>query len=242
MDRLEEALTWISTAHIEDLRNVDTLSNWIGHAGLFFDSRKSPHNSLVSLYGDDVKYMLDSTDVGKGLWQTPSQLSPFLITLSYRNIKTYLDIGTLTGWTITFIAAYLKRFGLETVDTIDIDQFCNIGTQDIWQQFNIPINYIVCKSYDIEANIRDVYDFVFIDGDHEYASVKEDFQRYRQRSCMLAFHDINDNFCTGVVRLWKEIKLLYEHIYIFTEFIDHPNNYMLMGIGLLEKPNFSYSV
>uniref|UniRef100_A0A6C0BEI3 Methyltransferase n=1 Tax=viral metagenome TaxID=1070528 RepID=A0A6C0BEI3_9ZZZZ len=236
MDKLQEALIWISTANIDDLRNIDTLSYWIGHAGLFFDSRKSPHDPLVSIYGDDVKYMLDST--GKGMWQTPCQLSPFLITLSYKNIKTYLDIGTLTGWTITFIAAYLKRFGLEAVDAIDIDQFCNSETQDIWQQFEIPINYIVCKSSDIEKNISDMYDFIFIDGNHEYANVKEDFQRYGQRTCMMAFHDINDHFCTGVVRLWNEIKLVYRSTYSFTEFIDHPNKYMLMGIGLVEKPYF----
>lgn len=235
VQRLRETVEWISHAPMDELTDPQTLLQWIRHVGLVYENRTSPEDPSSSIYGDDVTYMVADPGHTTGIWQTPSQLVPFLLALREKKIKTYLDIGTFTGWTTTIIAAYLTRFGLEHVDAVDIYQLCTPDTQDLWKEYDLPITYIVRAPSTIQDAIRDHYDFVFVDGNHEYDGVKHDFLAYRHTTNMMAFHDINDHFCTGVVALWKELRETYSGVYAFTEFIDHPNGFRLMGIGLMER-------
>ena len=50
-------------------------------------------------------------------------------------------------------------------------------------------------------------DLVFIDADHSYGAVRQDYERERkQPHRFLAFHDIkNTEHAPGVVRLWNEL-------------------------------------
>ncbi len=56
-------------------------------------------------------------------------------------------------------------------------------------------------------------DFLFIDGDHTYSGVKQDFDMYRplvKKGGVVAFHDIVDGFeeyVGGVPRFWRELKV-----------------------------------
>ncbi len=61
-------------------------------------------------------------------------------------------------------------------------------------------------------------DFLFIDGDHSYEGVKQDFEMYSplvKQGGVIAFHDVAPNgikeFAGGVPIFWKEIKNKYEH-------------------------------
>jgi hypothetical protein len=234
MQNLRETLNWMAKASTAELQDKSALAQWIGHAGLFYDCRTSPQDPLMSLYGDDVKYMLPDGDRSMGMWQTPLQLAGFLIAMSSQGITTYLDLGTLSGWTITVVAAYLRRFGLEHVDAVDVFVGCTPATQCVWQEFDLPITYITCDPHEIEGKVRATYDIIFIDGDHEYASVKADFETFKTRARLIAFHDINDQWCHGVVALWKEIRELHASSYTFSEFTEHPNDFDLMGIGVLQ--------
>jgi hypothetical protein len=235
MQRLCATLEWIEQASIVDLQNKKLLADWIGQAGLYHETRKSPHDHTKTLYGDDSRYMLPASEHHKGMWQTPLQLAGFLITISSKDIRRYLDIGTWTGWTITVVSAYLKRFGLQHVDTVDVTNHCTRDTQAIWSKFSLPINYIVCNAAEIRRTIDSTYDFVFIDGNHDYEYVRTDFVMYSTLASRVAFHDINDAFCPGVVKLWTELKASYAGRYSFKEFVDHPNHFNLMGIGLIIK-------
>jgi predicted O-methyltransferase YrrM len=85
----------------------------------------------------------------------------------------------------------------------------------------------------------DGLDFLFIDGDHSYTGVKQDFLNYSplvRPGGLVAFHDIvEDNethygvvtggWSGGVPRFWQEIKKKYQH----TEFVKH---YQQGGLGL----------
>jgi predicted O-methyltransferase YrrM len=85
----------------------------------------------------------------------------------------------------------------------------------------------------------DGLDFLFIDGDHSYTGVKQDFRNYSmlvRPGGLVAFHDIvEDNetrygvvtggWSGGVPRFWQEIKKEYRH----TEFV---KNYQQGGLGL----------
>lgn len=85
-------------------------------------------------------------------------------------------------------------------------------------------------------------DFLFIDGDHTYEGVKQDFQSYApwvNPGGLIAFHDIvEDNetrynvitggWAGGVPRFWREVKTNYQHV----EFIKDCQQSGL-GIGVL---------
>jgi len=76
--------------------------------------------------------------------------------------------------------------------------------------------------------------FLFIDGDHSYAGVKQDFEMYREMvepGGLIAFHDImphpNNRQCE-VARFWHEIKDAYRHTEIIA---NHMQGWA--GIGVL---------
>jgi predicted O-methyltransferase YrrM len=85
----------------------------------------------------------------------------------------------------------------------------------------------------------DSIDFLFIDGDHTYSGVRQDFEMYSplvRPGGLVAFHDINPNPYipnTEVHVFWSEVK----DKYLSEEFIDQrgPERYG-MGIGLLRMP------
>lgn len=229
-DKLHFGVKTLLTCPIEILLNKEELAKIIGNIGLFYDSRAYPGTTFY-LYGDDSVYMLPQNNNSQGLWQTPCQLAGYLIYLGNKKIKTYLDIGTLTGWTITVVTAYLLRFGLQRVDTYDVFEICNKEVLNIWKELALPITYIVSKNDD-RSEILKPYDVIFIDGDHSYNCVKKDYDMFRPYAQLIVFHDVNDIVCVGVVRLWNEIK--ETHASQVVEFVDHPNNFKLMGIGVLE--------
>jgi predicted O-methyltransferase YrrM len=75
-------------------------------------------------------------------------------------------------------------------------------------------------------------DFLFIDGDHTYEGVREDFNMYSplvRDGGLIAFHDIaQSGGSREVYRLWEELKPKYDH----EEFIHHTGS-GAMGIGVL---------
>jgi predicted O-methyltransferase YrrM len=85
--------------------------------------------------------------------------------------------------------------------------------------------------------IRDILqghelDFLFIDGDHSYEGVREDFMMYSplvREGGLIAFHDVAESGGSREVnRLWEELKPQYKH----EEFI-HKTGSGAMGIGVL---------
>lgn len=85
-------------------------------------------------------------------------------------------------------------------------------------------------------------DFLFIDGDHSYEGVRQDFENYiglLNDPGLIAFHDINPDYWTRfgkrtfshtgeVYRFWAEVKMKYSH----TECIENSNEDGF-GIGIL---------
>ncbi len=74
-------------------------------------------------------------------------------------------------------------------------------------------------------------DFLFIDGDHAYESVKTDFERYApfmRTGGVVAFHDIAMGAPSGVSRFWAELRGRYRHVEIV-----HDRGPKAMGIGVV---------
>mgnify|MGYP001341381289 FL=1 len=79
------------------------------------------------------------------------------------------------------------------------------------------------------------YDFIFIDGGHEYDVVKKDFHNYSRaltKDGVIAFHDIKSNVVPGVPKFWNELKKKYKSSWQFFEFFDAGHR-MECGIGLI---------
>jgi predicted O-methyltransferase YrrM len=80
-------------------------------------------------------------------------------------------------------------------------------------------------------------DFLFIDGDHRYAGVKQDYEDYSpfvRSGGVIAFHDIvrrADEPTVEVWRFWNEIKQQHRH----AEFVETGRERRRIGLGLIYK-------
>jgi hypothetical protein len=224
----------IMNSKIEDILDIDNLTSIISEIGLYNEGdRKHPQNRNVHLYGDDVKYMNIVPNVG--MWQIPRQLAGFLIQLvNLGNIDTFLDIGTCRGATITIVAIFLSRFGIKKIETIDVIKFLHDDLKKKWEELNLPITYTLIPlevSFNNYVSLKR-YDVIFIDGNHDYKYVLNDYITAKTMTTKICFHDINDCFCHDVVRLWSEIKKGKKYMNTY-EFTHHSHGYKLMGIGLV---------
>ena len=77
-------------------------------------------------------------------------------------------------------------------------------------------------------------DFLFIDGDHTYEGVRQDWETYRtlvRPGGLIAFHDVAMNYKdTRVKQLWDEIRDSYQS----REYAYHPRGFY--GIGVVTMP------
>lgn len=173
-------------------------------------------------YGDRYK---DHLSFEAGLWQMPEELADLMVFLSDKNIKTFLNIGTFNGLTFNLLSDFLYSLGCEKCITLDP------------YNFNPPIDsrfeYLSLTSDDFKDQ---VFDLVFIDGDHAYNGVKKDYENVGRLSKYCVFHDIDDDFVRhgagndgGVPRFWEEIKNERK----FIEFIDENKAMKVMGIGVI---------
>ena len=89
----------------------------------------------------------------------------------------------------------------------------------------------------VELFAGESVDFLFLDGDHSYEGVKQDWQYFAplvRPGGLIAFHDIAMNYEeTHVKQLWDEIKPLHEH----WEYVFHAKS--IFGIGVIKKSSCS---
>ena len=220
--KLELVIDKMLQADLSQLCQVDYIENLIRRIGLVHDTR--------NIYGDDEQYM---NPISRGLWQIPRQLAEFAVFLSQHRIQSFIEIGTFTGYTFTFLMGYLTRFnpGLKGI-TVDIYD-CN------------PIKLVKSNSFDAQFVIGTSRDFVgrsfdlcLIDGDHSLSAVSADFDNIGCKSTICAFHDINDTIVShypgnegGVPQFWENLKVQCQNRE-FHEFISHTRGKQVMGIGV----------
>jgi hypothetical protein len=188
----------------------------IKSAGLFVDSRGNVYGS---------KYQEYITKNG-GLWQKPEELARLLVFLKNKNIRKFLNIGTFNGNTFNFISDYLNNISFVSCITIDPNNFISPNNK------KYPYAYINATS---DSFKHEFFDFVFIDGDHSYNSVKKDWENVGQYADIIAFHDIDDKDCPGVVKFWKDLKPTVEKDFDIIEYIEPTEGRNLMGIGVLTR-------
>ena len=153
-----------------------------------------------------------------------------------------VEIGTLNGGTSLLFGRFLPT--METMICIDLhvknkEMLKLLATpKQQWTFFDMP-SYAddTVKRVEKFLNGR-LIDALFIDGDHRYEGVKQDFLCYRhfvREGGIILFHDICESsgntsaWAGGVPQLWRELSPHYEH----KEFIQNRSQEGF-GIGALK--------
>lgn len=189
-------------------------------------------------YGINLKYL--------SLSITPAQIKEEILKLikllKKRKIKNLLEIGTADGGTLFLFSKIVEDNG--KIITIDLPNGYPRWREILYKSFsekNKKIFIIKSDSHDIKTyeSVKKILngeklDFVFIDGDHSYKSVKKDFETYVKlvkKGGLVAFHDIvkdERNYSGEVYKFWEKIKKRYKNFEIVKN--KNQNGY---GIGVI---------
>jgi predicted O-methyltransferase YrrM len=181
--------------------------------------------------------------------QIESELQSLLNILQKRNIRRMIEIGTAYGGTLFLFARVLSPDS--TIISLDLPEgmlgggyksfkspfYMNFAEKNqhihlLRNDSHSPLSLSEVKSILLGQKL----DFLFIDGDHTYDGVKQDYQMYAplvRKGGLIVFHDIckhPPSWGCEVDKFWNEIKTAYLH----QEIIDNPHQNWA-GIGVLYK-------
>lgn len=179
---------------------------------------------IVNLTGSYSQPIVDAfAAVRFQMEQIPGEIWPFAEWLYARRPHNVLEIGVRHGGT----SALWHGLCTGRVVGIDWEGQDGLGKENTRRLHSELIRTyprfesIIGDSHSVttieEADKGESYDFIFIDGDHSYEGVANDFINYRpllsEGGCV-AFHDIVDTPITrgagqGVFRFWSELKKQY---------------------------------
>lgn len=177
--------------------------------------------------------------------QDPAEFGELLAIFRELEPKCVLEIGSFYGGTLWHWINNLQTGALVVsvdmmVPRTDARYRGILRARALWQgwadELNIKlitINDDSIKLQTIEA-VKDYapFDFIFVDGGHEYETVDADYHNYYpmlRTGGVMAFHDIAENREPGVMRFWDELKDFRPG----RELIFAPTG--TLGIGVLQK-------
>lgn len=146
--------------------------------------------------GFSFHWALGGKDFTGGIEQNQWELDRLMDFIDENHVKSFFEIGMAQGK----LNQWMKKYGLQTY---------GVSPNEI-----TGVEYIKGRSQDV-FNLVGFYDMIFVDGDHSYQAVMDDFRNYIDKCRFMAFHDIcGHRDCMGVFMAWREIKKMYEHIEI----------------------------
>ena len=165
--------------------------------------------------------------------------------LDHEHVETILEIGTFLGGTAMVWASVVS---INSGKVICVDLPIEGKRQFEGGKWERYISGVWGNSHTSEIVNRveqvlngQLADFLFIDGDHSYEGVKQDFEKFSpfvKSKGLIGFHDIRDTEFhrnlpppdgpVEVCKFWDEIKDKYEH----WELLD-PTDATYMGIGVI---------
>lgn len=180
-------------------------------------------------------------------WQIRSEIKKLMEIVSERRPRTILEIGTARGGTLFLWTRVVHPEG--SIISLDLPAGSFGGGYPEWKMplyrdFALPgqkIHLLRADSHKLESveQVKSLLagrriDFLFIDGDHTYDGIKQDFELYSPLLAprgLMAFHDIatddgHENY--GVTRFWHEVKQGRN----FIEIVEQPPR-GIAGIGVL---------
>lgn len=184
--------------------------------------------------------------------QSPYEFEPLCSLVRVVQPKAILEVGSRHGRSLVRLAEAAMPF-VQRVTSIDMPDMCwgqrlsDHGLKAMLHSLrarNLQVEYLPVDSHGPEARSwakenRGTFDFIFIDGDHSYEGVKQDFDTFSvclAPQGVIAFHDIagNENATSrgltmGVPRFWRELKVS-STVSAVLEIIDPADKF---GIGLI---------
>ena len=224
-------IKFIRESSLQDLQNTNYLENLIIKLGFNTEA-----------LGEQPKIVKDNIG-GLLIWQYPNQFSKYLSFLREQNINSYIEIGCRWGGSFVLTNEYLKMFNsINKSVAVDVEDwpvvnYCLLNNEAQFIKMNSQsqefINYID----------NNYFDLIFIDGDHSYNGVKNDYEVTKNRGKIFVFHDIVSDACPGVVQFWNELKNNENDKYNFLEFTEqyeevwNDTQKKFLGIGVAIKKN-----
>jgi cephalosporin hydroxylase len=176
-----------------------------------------------------------------GSCQIPWEIESALRLIADTRPRVLCEIGTFDGGTSLLFSRFLPT--VETILCIDL-YVKNKEMLKLLARPNQRLQFFDMPSYSGAAVAKvgefldgRMIDVLFIDGDHRYEGVKQDFlcyQEFVRHNGLILFHDIVDDkggeraWAGGVPALWRELSPAYRHF----EFI-HDRQQKGFGIGAL---------
>lgn len=175
----------------------------------------------AKLYGEFECYANKDLDE-LGVYQTPRQMAQCISELLKYKIESYIEIGLYSGGSYLIMTEFLK-WKNKSVHAVGVDI-----TRRYMKAETIPHieNLHIGTSADFRGHS---FDLAFIDADHSYTGVRADWENVGKYARIAMFHDINNDSCPGVFKLWNEIKQegsVMEYKY-------HTDGLNVHGIGLI---------
>lgn len=132
--------------------------------------------------------------VGFDMQQTPREAAVFLAKCEELGVKTVLEIGT--GESAGFARFMTEVLGW-SVTSVD-PETPKVTPAGNWQHIKMTSD---------EYEPTDLFDMVFIDGDHGLEQSHKDWDKYKDAGRIIGFHDIalDGWWADGCALVWKEI-------------------------------------
>ena len=167
------------------------------------------------------------------LSQDPFEIEIFVRLAQSSGVMSYLEIGARDGGCFEKMVQALPKGSRNVALDLPGGAWGRKGTDKILIK---TINELRDNGYNVDVVISDSHDpatvdtvrrlapvdLIFVDGDHRYEAVLQDWQNYRGMARMIAFHDINGDgvvskhgdYLVEVPKLWNVIKTQHPYVEI----------------------------
>jgi len=214
MKPLDKIFEKILSAPLQDLYDDIYLLDIMCEIGIY-SVRESFIESYHSIY-DRECISPDGFMMQKRL-----EVLEFIKYIRNKKIQSYCEVGIGKGGFFVLVTALLIRYNKDFQLSVAIEP------KDIDLDFiskYCELDYF-CTSKEVQES--EELDLCFIDGEHTYEWVKQDWESVGLKSKTCAFHDIKHEGLPGVVAAWKEISSDLPSLEIAHTPLD------IMGIGIV---------